>query len=58
LNDSAPVVVTAVGEATLHFTECSHGTLTFKRNDTGASGTIPIQRLTPVPEACFATAAQ
>ena len=44
----------AIGSATFRFTDCSHGTVTFQRTDTGESGTIPIQRLTPVPAACTA----
>ena len=45
-----------VGTATFRFTDCSRGTVTFQRNDTGQSGTLAIDRLTPVPAACTASA--
>jgi plastocyanin len=51
-NNSAPVGSAAAGTATFKFTSCSQGTVTFQRSDTGESGTIPIERLTPVPAAC------
>jgi hypothetical protein len=51
-NDPAPVAAQSVGQAVLHFTECTRGTLRFQRSDTGESGTIPIRRLTPLPDGC------
>jgi hypothetical protein len=51
-NDPAPVIDSPAGTATFRFTSCSAGSVTFSRTDTGESGTIPIQRLTPVPAAC------
>ncbi len=53
-NAASGVTTAAIGSATFRFTDCSHGTVTFQRTDTGESGTIPIQRLTPVPAACTA----
>lgn len=57
-NDVAPVTTENVGRATLHFTDCTHGTVTFQRTDTGGAGTIPIRRLTPAPEGCAASGAR
>lgn len=56
-NDPTPIASANVGTATFRFTDCTHGTVTFNRTDTGQSGTIPIQRLTPVPAACTQAAA-
>lgn len=57
-NNPAPVASAPAGTATFRFTDCSHGTVTFQRSDSGESGTIPIERLTPVPASCTAPAAQ
>ena len=57
-NNPAPVAAAPAGTATFRFTDCSHATVTFQRTDTGESGTIPIERLTPVPSACSAAAAR
>ena len=51
-NDPAPVSDATAGTATFLFTDCSHATVSFQRTDTGESGTISIQRLTPVPSVC------
>jgi plastocyanin len=51
-NDPTPIAASNVGTATFRFTDCTHGTVTFNRTDTGQSGTIPIERLTPTPAAC------
>jgi hypothetical protein len=56
-NAPDPVTDTVVGTATLHFTDCGHGTVTYQRDDTGESGTIAIERLTPVPASCEAAEA-
>jgi hypothetical protein len=53
-NSPAAVSSTATGTATFRFTDCVRGTVTFQRADTGESGTIPIERLTPPPAACLA----
>ena len=53
-NDPTPVTTASVGTATFRFTNCQSGTVTFNRTDNGQSGTIPIQRLTPVPSNCTA----
>ena len=53
-NDPAPVTTIATGTATFRFTSCTQATVTYQRADTGESGTFPIQRLTPPPEACSA----
>lgn len=55
-NDPAAVSDAPAGTASFRFTDCSHGTVSFQRSDTGASGTIPIERLTPVPVACSSPA--
>ncbi len=55
-NDPTPVTTASVGSATFRFTSCQNGTVTFNRTDNGQSGTIPIQRLTPVPSNCTAAA--
>lgn len=55
-NSGTPTTTEAVGTATFRFSSCSEGTVTFARTDTGESGTIPIQRLTPVPTACLTPA--
>jgi plastocyanin len=55
-NDPAPVQTGSVGNATVRFTDCNNGTVTFQRNDNGSSGTIPIRRLTTTPAACTAAA--
>jgi hypothetical protein len=57
-NDPTPVSDDSIGTATFRFTDCSHATVSFQRTDTGESGTIPIQRLTPVPSACTAPTLQ
>ena len=47
-NFAAPprIGVTAIGEATFAFSDCSHGSLTYTFNDgSGRSGTIPLTRL-------------
>ena len=56
-NDPAPIASSNVGTATFKFTSCTQGTVTFTRTDTGQSGVIPIQRLTPTPAACTQAAA-
>jgi plastocyanin len=56
-NDPRPVTSTPVGSATFKFTSCTQGTVTYNRTDIGQSGTIPIQRLTPVPTTCVAPTA-
>lgn len=53
-NNPAPVTSTTTGTATFRFTDCTNGTVTYQRADTGESGTIPIVRLTPAPAACSA----
>lgn len=53
-NSPAAVTSTTTGTATFRFTDCVRGTVTFQRADTGESGTIPIERLTPAPAACLA----
>ena len=53
-NNAASVTNGAAGTATFRFTDCSHGSVTFQRSDTGESGTIRIERLTPAPSACTA----
>jgi plastocyanin len=55
-NDPAAVTSSSIGTATFKFTDCQNGTVTFNRSDTGQSGTIPIQRLTPTPAACIPAA--
>jgi hypothetical protein len=55
-NNPAPVSSTPTGTATFRFTDCSRATVTFQRADTGESGTIPLERLTPAPAACSAPA--
>lgn len=55
-NNPAPVANMLAGTATFRFTDCSRGSVTFQRSDSGESGTIPIERLTPVPAACPAAA--
>lgn len=55
-NDPTPVTTASVGSATFRFTSCQSGSVTFNRTDNGQSGTIPIQRLTPVPSNCTASA--
>lgn len=57
-NDPAPVGGASVGSATVRFTDCNSGTVTFTRSDNGTSGTIPIQRLTTTPAACTSSAAE
>lgn len=56
-NDPTPIASSNVGTATFRFTSCTEGTVTFTRTDTGTSGTIAIQRLTPTPAACTQAAA-
>lgn len=51
-NDPTPVTNAQVGSATVRFTDCNNGTVTFQRSDNGTSGTIPITRLTTTPAAC------
>lgn len=51
-NDPTPVSNAQVGSATVRFTDCNNGTVTFQRSDNGTSGTIPITRLTTTPAAC------
>jgi plastocyanin len=51
-NDPAPVTNAQVGSATVRFTDCNHGSVTFQRSDNNTSGTIPITRLTTTPAAC------
>lgn len=53
-NDPTPVTTGSVGSATVRFTDCNSGSVTFTRNDNGTSGTIPIQRLATTPAACTA----
>jgi plastocyanin len=48
-NSTTPTTSTSVGSATFRFTDCCTGTVTYQRNDSGQSGTVPIRRLTPVP---------
>ncbi len=55
-NSGNPTTTESVGTATFSFSSCSEGSVTFSRSDTGESGTIPIQRLTPVPDACLTPA--
>lgn len=57
-NDPTPVSNTRVGSATVRFTDCNNGTVTFQRSDNGTSGTIPITRLTTTPAACTSATAQ
>jgi plastocyanin len=57
-NDPAQVTTGSVGSATVRFTDCNSGTVTFTRTDNGTSGTIPIRRLTTTPAACTAGAGQ
>jgi plastocyanin len=53
-NDPTAVTTAGAGTATLRFTSCTEGTVTFERSDNGTSGSFPIQRLTPAPESCTA----
>ena len=57
-NDPTPVGNAQVGTATVRFTDCNNGTVTFQRSDNGTSGTIPITRLTTTPAACTSPGAE
>ncbi|MET0231015.1 MAG: S53 family serine peptidase [Rhodanobacteraceae bacterium] len=54
-NDPAHVTTTPVGSGTLTFQSCSAATLAYTftaGENNGRSGTIPLQRATPVPAGC------
>ena len=55
-NDPTPVADQVVGQATLRFTDCTRGVVTFRRTDTDRAGTFPIARLTPAPAGCVSAA--
>lgn len=57
-NDPTTVTTGSVGSATVKFTDCNTGTVTFQRSDNATSGTIPIQRLTVTPAACTSPTSQ
>jgi hypothetical protein len=49
---ATPVTHTKVGTATIKFTSCVNGTFQYDLPTFGKTGTISIQRLTPLPPGC------